>query len=106
MNVSGCLDTGHLADFSSHMPTTAKCHPDPLATWDNLKLAEIVHYGVPSTVLKELARELGMGLLELADVLQLARRTVTRRLGQGKRLTPTESERVLRVKRLLLLADD
>jgi putative toxin-antitoxin system antitoxin component (TIGR02293 family) len=71
---------------------------------DNLRLAEVVHLGVPAAALRETAEEFGIGILELADVLQLPRRTVTRRLAQKKLLTPAESERILRVRRLLGLA--
>lgn len=53
------------------------------------------------SALRELSGEFGMGVLELADLLLLARRTVTRRLAGREALTPVESERILRVKRLL-----
>jgi len=74
---------------------------DPLVSAGNLELAKIVQGGIPATSLRELSGEFGMGVLELADLLRLARRTVTRRLAERGALTPSESERILRVKRLL-----
>jgi putative toxin-antitoxin system antitoxin component (TIGR02293 family) len=74
---------------------------DPLVSASNLELAAIVQGGIPASSLRELSGEFGMGVLEMADLLRLARRTVTRRLAERKALTPSESERILRVKRLL-----
>jgi putative toxin-antitoxin system antitoxin component (TIGR02293 family) len=83
------------------MATLSRARPDSLATAGNLKLAEIVRGGVPASSIRELSAEFGIGVLELADLLNLARRTVTRRLAQRKALTSMESERIVRVKRLL-----
>jgi putative toxin-antitoxin system antitoxin component (TIGR02293 family) len=87
---------------------TSKKHrsPGPIYPEDNLALAEIVRIGLPASRLEEAASEFGVGLLEMAETLQLARRTVTRRLAQNERLTPGESEKVLRVNRLLRMARD
>jgi putative toxin-antitoxin system antitoxin component (TIGR02293 family) len=98
------LDPGHLAEFHGHMASEEGIRTGASSFDDNLKMAEIVQGGLPASALKEMADEFGLSVLELADVLQLARRTVTRRLAQGKRLTPMESERILRVQRLLRAA--
>jgi putative toxin-antitoxin system antitoxin component (TIGR02293 family) len=87
------------------MATVTKSHPYSFSSITNLELAEKVHRGIPAATLLGMASDLGIGVLELADTLRLARRTVTRRLAQDKKLTPDESEKILRVGRLLRIAE-
>jgi putative toxin-antitoxin system antitoxin component (TIGR02293 family) len=91
------LIVGHMATS----PRRTADYPE-----DNLAQAELISLGLPARRLEETASEFGVGVLELAETLQLARRTVTRRMAQKKRLTPGESEKILRVNRLLRLAKE
>ena len=63
-------------------------------------LAQIVRKGLPVGSLKNLAGKLDIGNRVLSDKLGIPQRTLTRRLSQGARLTPAESDRTVRVARI------
>ena len=64
------------------------------------ELIREIEQGLPIRVLEALALGMGMGLPELAGHLGIPSRTLARRKTAG-RLSPDESERVVRVARLL-----
>ena|SRR5271165_583905 len=71
-----------------------------LATGEAHELIRKIEQGLPLQVLESLAMGLGMGLAELGARLGIPPRTLARRKAAG-RLSPDESERVVRVARLL-----
>ena len=73
---------------------------------DNFRLAALVAEGVPSGLLRDIAEVLQVTPARLAEVLQIAPRTLMRRLAHNSLLKPDESERTLRVGRLVRLAGD
>jgi putative toxin-antitoxin system antitoxin component (TIGR02293 family) len=70
-----------------------------------VQLLERVRAGLPFAELEALREPLGMSLQELASVAGIPGRTLARRRQAG-RLDPIESERVLRIERLLALATE
>jgi putative toxin-antitoxin system antitoxin component (TIGR02293 family) len=73
---------------------------------DDLEWAELAQTGLSSAAVDTLAAALGWTREKLAKALDLVPRTVARRLARGERLTVPESERVLRVARVLARAND
>jgi putative toxin-antitoxin system antitoxin component (TIGR02293 family) len=71
---------------------------------DNLRMAEIVHEGLPMLTLREVAKSFGISPSKLSTFVRIPPRTLARR--RQERLKADESERVLRVGRLLRLAED
>uniref|UniRef100_UPI0025E7DBBC antitoxin Xre-like helix-turn-helix domain-containing protein n=1 Tax=Thiocapsa sp. TaxID=2024551 RepID=UPI0025E7DBBC len=69
------------------------------------QLVERVRRGLPFTELEALREPLGLSLQELAAYAGIPSRTLVRRRQAG-RLDPAESERVLRIERLLALATE
>ena len=69
------------------------------------QLVERVRDGLPFAELEALREPLGLSLQELAGFAGIPGRTLVRRRQAG-RLDPTESERVLRIERLLALATE
>jgi putative toxin-antitoxin system antitoxin component (TIGR02293 family) len=67
---------------------------------DTNQLIREIEQGLPMRAAESLALGLGMALPELADRLGIPARTLARRKTAG-RLSPDESERVVRVARLL-----
>jgi putative toxin-antitoxin system antitoxin component (TIGR02293 family) len=67
---------------------------------DTNDLIERVEKGFTYSAFKNLLGLLGLTSTELADLLQIPRRTLTRRKRDG-RLAPDESERLLRISRVL-----
>jgi putative toxin-antitoxin system antitoxin component (TIGR02293 family) len=72
---------------------------------NNLELAKIVASGAPADLLRQIASLLGITPAKLAPIVQIAARTLERRLKDNDRLKPDETERTLRVGRLLHLAE-
>ena len=73
---------------------------------DNFRLAALVAEGVPAGLLRDIADALQVTPVRLAEILQIAPRTLMRRLAHNALLKPDESERTLRVGRLVHLAED
>lgn len=63
------------------------------------KSVEVIREGLPAEVLEWLKEKLGLTAEELAEIVHVSRRTMTRRKKEG-RLRPDESERALRLIRL------
>ena len=88
------------------MPPVARISFSRIEYADNLRLAELVHEGIPARALEDLAESMHLSLPKLADAVQISRRTLERRVADGSRLKPDESERALRLGRLFALAGD
>jgi len=63
-------------------------------------LARLVRKGLPASSVTALAEKLDVGNTVLSRKLGIPRRTLTRRLSQGSRLTAAESDRTVRVARV------
>ncbi len=74
------------------------------ADWDLPTAAHRVEEGLAPAALDELQEALDLSSRELADLLLLSPRTLTRRRKAGERLPPDESERTYRLARLAELA--
>lgn len=70
----------------------------------NTDFISLVRRGVPYGSLRETTAALHLTMRELTDALHLKGRTLARRR-HGSRLTPTESERVLRLARVAARAE-
>lgn len=68
---------------------------------DNFRLAALVQAGLPARVIREVAEALAVSPVQFAQTVQIAPRTLLRRLSDDARLKSDESERVVRVARLL-----
>ena len=71
-----------------------------------LELADTAFNGLPSAVLTKLSSSLGWAQADLLEKLGIAPRTASRRLASKKPLSSTESERALRLARVLARATD
>jgi len=71
---------------------------------NELELAEIARKGLPSATLSRLSGSLGWTRAALIEQLGIAPRTAARRLTRGEPLSTAESERVLRLARVLARA--
>jgi putative toxin-antitoxin system antitoxin component (TIGR02293 family) len=71
---------------------------------NEIELAEMAREGLPSATLSRLSGALGWTRAALIDQLGIARRTVARRLTRKEPLSTSESERVLRLARVLARA--
>ncbi|MFN2459486.1 MAG: antitoxin Xre/MbcA/ParS toxin-binding domain-containing protein [Candidatus Velthaea sp.] len=67
-------------------------------------LQNVIRLGIPAVALDELVRRLGLSRSEAAHVFGIPERTLTRRLSTRSRLTPTESDRAVRVARIVAAA--
>ncbi len=74
------------------------------AAWDLPTAARRVEKGLAPAALDGLREALGLSSRELADVLLLSPRTLSRRRRSGERLPPDESERAYRLGRLAEMA--
>ena len=73
---------------------------------DNFRLAALVQAGLPARMIREVAEALAVSPMQFAQTVQIAPRTLLRRLSDDARLKADESERVLRIARLLKRATD
>lgn len=67
-----------------------------------LEQTEVIESGLPTDTVS-LLKEYGLSFTEMADVV-IAPRTLKHRRDRGEHLSPDESDRVLRIARILLLA--
>ncbi|HVE84986.1 MAG TPA: antitoxin Xre/MbcA/ParS toxin-binding domain-containing protein [Myxococcales bacterium] len=73
---------------------------------DPIEAAEMVRKGLPTRTLVSLKSKLGASLDDLAETLNLPKRTLERRLSSGARLNGKESERVYRLARVAARAEE
>jgi putative toxin-antitoxin system antitoxin component (TIGR02293 family) len=64
-----------------------------------IELIEKIHAGLSYQSFEKLRKELGLSVQQLAEVVQIAPRTLTRRKSAG-RFKPDESDRILRASRV------
>jgi len=67
-------------------------------------LAQLVREGLPANSVTALAEKLTVSNASLSRQLGIPQRTMTRRLSQKSRLTPTESDRTVRLARIFATA--
>lgn len=73
---------------------------------DPIAAAELVRKGLPPRTLTSLKSKLGTSLDDLAETLNLPKRTLERRLSSDARLNDKESERVYRLARVAARAEE
>jgi putative toxin-antitoxin system antitoxin component (TIGR02293 family) len=66
---------------------------------NTVDLIEKINSGLPYRTFEKLQREIGLSSKELAKIVQIAPRTLTRRK-TAKRFQPDESDRILRTSRV------
>jgi putative toxin-antitoxin system antitoxin component (TIGR02293 family) len=71
---------------------------------DNLRMAEMVAAGLPTQALREISASLDIQMSRVGPLVNIAPKTLQRRLQAGGRLKPAESERVVRLMRLVARA--
>ena len=69
-------------------------------------LIQLTREGLPSDILRELAKELHIDRQMVASVVGIPVRTLSRRLSSRSRLTPLESDRTVRFARVVAQAKD
>ena len=69
-------------------------------------LVELVREGLPAETLPRMAHELSIDRGAVARVAGISDRTLSRRLASHARLTAEESDRMVRIARVLALADE
>jgi putative toxin-antitoxin system antitoxin component (TIGR02293 family) len=69
-------------------------------------LVDLTREGLPADTLSSLADRLSMDRKKVAEVLGIPVRTLSRRLASRSRLSVVESDRTVRLARILALADD
>lgn len=72
----------------------------------DLALISITRDGVPASILSELAEALSMDRRSVAKVLHISERTLSRRVQQNANLTVDESDRALRLARVVAKSID
>jgi putative toxin-antitoxin system antitoxin component (TIGR02293 family) len=73
---------------------------------DRTQWTPLIRAGIPSDALENTARRLGVSVNELSKDLGLPARTMHRRVEKGERLSPEETERIVRVARALAKAQE
>jgi putative toxin-antitoxin system antitoxin component (TIGR02293 family) len=71
-----------------------------------IKLMELTRRGLPSGILATLAADLGMQRTRVAKVLGISERTLSRRITSHAKLTAEESDRTVRLARVLASAKE
>jgi putative toxin-antitoxin system antitoxin component (TIGR02293 family) len=82
----------------------ARVTPKDIPLHDNLRMAELVAAGLPTQALREISASLDLQLSRVGPLVNIAPKTLQRRLQAGGRLKPAESERVVRLMRLVARA--
>jgi putative toxin-antitoxin system antitoxin component (TIGR02293 family) len=90
-----------MASIVRHMASTTVWN---IPYGDNLRLAAMVQAGMPASFLVEMAGRLAISPARLAALVNIAPRTYLRRQTTKSRLKPDETERALRIGRLLHMA--
>lgn len=69
-----------------------------------LQLMPVIREGLPSASLESVSRRMDLSAIATVESLGLAKRTIARRIQQKQTLTAEESERVVRLARVLAAA--
>ncbi len=78
--------------------------PKTLPLHDNLRMAELVAAGLPAGSIRQIGEALGIRPSNVGPLVNITKKTLERRLKQGGRLKPGESERVARLMRVVARA--
>ena len=70
------------------------------------ELVDLTREGIPASALERLAEQMGLSRLAVARALGISERTLSRRVGSRARMTAGESDRVVRMARLLAQAGE
>jgi putative toxin-antitoxin system antitoxin component (TIGR02293 family) len=73
---------------------------------DRIDLTEMTRAGLPVEAFLELSQRLGVERKQLGAVLGISERTLSRRLATGERLSSAESDRMMRLARVVAHALD
>lgn len=96
------MTAGHLSrDLGQMAHTFSKAFP----LHDNLRMAELVAAGLPTSAIRQISETLGLRPAGVGPLVNIAKKTLERRLKQGGRLKPGESERVARLMRIVAHAN-
>ena len=104
--MSSTTRTLHFAISAPRSSATAEILGLKHAPTNELGWATLAQTGLPSSVVVAVARVLGWTRHQLVEALDLVPRTVARRLRRKELLTTPESERVLRLARILARATE
>lgn len=74
------------------------------AIHSSLDLLPVIRHGLPSTSLEAVSKSMDLSALATVESLGLAKRTLARRLQEKQTLTAEESERIVRLARVLAQA--
>jgi putative toxin-antitoxin system antitoxin component (TIGR02293 family) len=72
----------------------------------SLELMPVIRRGLPSASLESVSKRMDLSAIATIESLGLAKRTIARRLQEKQTLTAEESERVVRLARVLAQATD
>lgn len=72
----------------------------------DLELLPVIRRGLPASALESVSKKMELGVLATAEALGLAKRTIARRIQEKRALDSEESERVVRLARVLSEAND
>ena len=67
-------------------------------------MASVVLDGLPASVVKRIGTFLGIRPTKVGSIVKISEKTLDRRLKSGRRLKPDESERMVRLMRVISLA--
>jgi putative toxin-antitoxin system antitoxin component (TIGR02293 family) len=70
------------------------------------ELVELTRAGLPAAILNTIARDLAMQRVSVGKLLGISERTLSRRAATNARLTAAESDRMVRLARVLALAKE
>jgi len=76
------------------------------AVRSSFDLMPVIRQGLPAATLEAVSRHMDLSALATVELLGLAKRTMARRLQEGQTLTAEESERVVRLARVLAQASE
>jgi putative toxin-antitoxin system antitoxin component (TIGR02293 family) len=76
------------------------------AVRSSFDLMPVIRKGLPAATLEAVSRHMDLSALATVELLGLAKRTIARRLQEGQTLTAEESERVVRLARVLAQATE
>lgn len=70
------------------------------------ELVELTREGIPTRALEQLAEQMNLSRVVIAKALGMSERTLSRRVGAKSRMTAGESDRVVRMARLVAQAGE
>ena len=98
------LDNAIWQDTFCHMASKPEPQLREIDIKDNAKMSDLVTHGIELSSIWELGKTLAISNERLAELLSISKRTLHRRSEKNELLKQDESERVVRIFRLLLRA--